>query len=79
MNKYTLQRSRKVNETVDEYIVIDDVKLREICDELGIDIDKLMMLRKRVAQWLDGETLHGSIAKAGLPITMQSHSLKVTA
>ena len=47
--------------------------------ETGIDIDKLMMLRKRVAQWLDGETLHGSIAKAGLPLTMKSHSLKVTA
>jgi hydroxymethylglutaryl-CoA lyase len=33
----------------------------------GIDFDKLMALRAQVAQWLEGECLHGSIAQAGLP------------
>lgn len=42
MNHYTIQRVRHVTETVMEYITIDDLKLREICDELGIDIDKLV-------------------------------------
>ena len=33
----------------------------------GIDFDKLMALRSKVAGWLAGECLHGSIAQAGLP------------
>ncbi len=33
----------------------------------GIDFDKLMALRAKVAAWLAGECLHGSIAQAGLP------------
>ena len=33
----------------------------------GIDFDKLMALRAKVALWLAGECLHGSIAHAGLP------------
>ena len=37
MNKYTLQRVRLIRETIDEYIVIDDLKLQEICEELDID------------------------------------------
>lgn len=37
--------------------------------QTGIDIDKLMALRARVAPWLAGECLHGSIAQAGLPKT----------
>ena len=37
----------------------------------GLDFDALLALRARVAQWLDGETLHGSIARAGLPKTMK--------
>ncbi len=36
----------------------------------GIDFDALIALRGRVAQWLDGEALHGTIARAGLPKTM---------
>ena len=40
MNKYTFQRTRQVNETIDEYIVIDDLKLREYCAEIGIDFDE---------------------------------------
>jgi len=37
----------------------------------GLDFDALVALRGRVAQWLDGEALHGSIARAGLPKTMR--------
>jgi hydroxymethylglutaryl-CoA lyase len=37
----------------------------------GLDFDKLLTLRAHVAQWLDGETLHGSLWRAGLPKTMK--------
>jgi hydroxymethylglutaryl-CoA lyase len=37
----------------------------------GLDVDALIALRARVARWLDGEPLHGSIARAGLPKTMK--------
>ena len=37
--------------------------------ETGIDIDKLLALRARVAQWLAGEALHGTLWRAGLPKT----------
>ncbi len=37
----------------------------------GLDFDALLALRTRLAQWLEGEPLHGSIARAGLPKTMQ--------
>jgi hydroxymethylglutaryl-CoA lyase len=37
----------------------------------GLDFDALIALRGRVAQWLEGEALHGSIARAGLPKTMK--------
>jgi hydroxymethylglutaryl-CoA lyase len=37
----------------------------------GLDLDALIALRGRLAQWLGGESLHGSIAKAGLPRTLQ--------
>ena len=36
----------------------------------GLDFDALIALRGRVAGWLDGEPLHGSIWRAGLPKTM---------
>ncbi len=36
----------------------------------GIDFDKLIALRAKVAGWLDGETLHGTLWRAGLPKTM---------
>lgn len=36
----------------------------------GIDFDGLLALRAKVAGWLDGEALHGTIARAGLPKTM---------
>ena len=37
--------------------------------ETGIDIHALLRLRGRVAQWLEGETLHGALWRAGLPRT----------
>ena len=36
----------------------------------GLDFDALIALRGRVAGWIDGEPLHGSIWRAGLPKTM---------
>jgi hydroxymethylglutaryl-CoA lyase len=38
--------------------------------ETGQDFDALLALRKKVAHWLEGETLHGSLWRAGLPKTM---------
>jgi len=36
----------------------------------GQDFDRLLALRAKLARWLDGETLHGSLWRAGLPKTM---------
>ncbi len=38
----------------------------------GVDIDKLLALRAKVARWLDGEALHGALWRAGLPKTMRA-------
>jgi hydroxymethylglutaryl-CoA lyase len=38
--------------------------------DTGLDFDKLLALRAQVAGWLQGETLHGSVWRAGLPKTM---------
>ena len=38
--------------------------------ETGLDIPRLLALRAKVAQWLQGETLHGTLWRAGLPRTM---------
>jgi len=35
----------------------------------GVDLPKLLDLRKRVAAWLDGETLQGTVWRAGFPKT----------
>jgi hydroxymethylglutaryl-CoA lyase len=40
----------------------------------GIDIPKLLALRAKVAHWLQGETLHGSLWLSGLPKTFPAHS-----
>lgn len=40
----------------------------------GLDFDALMALRGRIAQWLAGEPLHGSIWRAGLPRTLKELS-----
>ncbi|WBY02558.1 hydroxymethylglutaryl-CoA lyase [Ramlibacter tataouinensis] len=38
----------------------------------GIDFDRLLALRAQVAQWLEGEPLHGTLWRAGLPRTMRA-------
>jgi hydroxymethylglutaryl-CoA lyase len=35
----------------------------------GIDIDRLLALRAKVAGWLEGQALHGTLWRAGLPKT----------
>jgi hydroxymethylglutaryl-CoA lyase len=40
--------------------------------ETGLDFDKLLALRRRVAEWLAGETLHGTLWRAGLPKSLAS-------
>ncbi|HKT95625.1 MAG TPA: hydroxymethylglutaryl-CoA lyase [Paraburkholderia sp.] len=43
--------------------------------ETGIDIEALLALRAQVAQWLENETLHGTLWRAGLPKAFHaSHS-----
>lgn len=37
----------------------------------GLDFDALIALRARLAQWLIGEPLHGTLWRAGLPRTMK--------
>jgi hydroxymethylglutaryl-CoA lyase len=39
--------------------------------ETGLDFDALVTLRGKLARWLEGETLHGSLWRAGLPKTMK--------
>ncbi|MEO8304380.1 MAG: hydroxymethylglutaryl-CoA lyase [Betaproteobacteria bacterium] len=41
----------------------------------GQDFDRLLLLRAKVAAWLDGETLHGTLWRAGLPRTLASASV----
>jgi hydroxymethylglutaryl-CoA lyase len=38
--------------------------------DTGIQFSALMHLRAQVAQWLEGETLHGTLWRAGLPKTL---------
>ena len=42
--------------------------------ETGLDFDRLIALRGKVARWLEGETLHGSVWRAGLPRTMKQEA-----
>lgn len=37
----------------------------------GLDFDALLALRSKLARWLEGEALHGSLWRAGLPRTMK--------
>ncbi|MDB5742678.1 MAG: hydroxymethylglutaryl-CoA lyase [Polaromonas sp.] len=46
--------------------------------QTGIDFDKLMALRGKVADWLQGQTLHGTLWRAGLPKTMQAPAIPAT-
>jgi hydroxymethylglutaryl-CoA lyase len=43
--------------------------------DTGIDFGQLIALRAQVAQWLAGESLHGSIAQAGLPKTLRPEEM----
>jgi hydroxymethylglutaryl-CoA lyase len=38
----------------------------------GLDFDALIALRARLAGWLEGEALHGTLWRAGLPRTMRA-------
>jgi hydroxymethylglutaryl-CoA lyase len=38
--------------------------------ETGLDFDRLLALRGKVSRWLEGETLHGTVWRAGLPKTL---------
>ncbi|HSB22562.1 MAG TPA: hydroxymethylglutaryl-CoA lyase [Burkholderiaceae bacterium] len=40
----------------------------------GLDFDRLIALRARLSGWLDGETLHGTLWRAGLPKTLRAHA-----
>jgi hydroxymethylglutaryl-CoA lyase len=40
----------------------------------GIDLDRLLALRRDLAGWLAGETLHGTLWRAGLPKTFRARS-----
>ena len=44
--------------------------------ETGIDIERLLALRAKVAQWLANETLHGTLWLAGLPKTFPARSVQ---
>jgi hydroxymethylglutaryl-CoA lyase len=41
----------------------------------GLDFDALVALRGRLGGWLEGETLHGSLWRAGLPKTMRGEGV----
>ncbi|MGZ5270253.1 MAG: hydroxymethylglutaryl-CoA lyase [Ramlibacter sp.] len=43
--------------------------------ETGLDFDALIALRGKLAGWLEGETLHGSLWRAGLPRTMRGEEV----
>ncbi len=45
----------------------------------GIDVTALLALRQRVASWLAGETLHGTLWRAGLPQNAAPAVLRETA
>jgi hydroxymethylglutaryl-CoA lyase len=40
----------------------------------GQDFARLLALRAQVARWLAGETLHGTLWRAGLPKTLQAEA-----
>jgi hydroxymethylglutaryl-CoA lyase len=47
--------------------------------ETGIDLPRLLKTRGRVAEWLHGETLHGTLWLAGLPKTFPAAGTTATA
>lgn len=47
--------------------------------DTGLDIEGLLALRQRVAAWLEGETLHGTLWRAGLPRNFAAAPARATA
>ncbi|MGY8524750.1 hydroxymethylglutaryl-CoA lyase [Paracidovorax citrulli] len=47
--------------------------------DTGLDIEALLALRQRVAEWLEGETLHGTLWRAGLPRNFAAAHARATA
>jgi hydroxymethylglutaryl-CoA lyase len=47
--------------------------------ETGQDFDSLIALREKLAGWLSGERLSGSLWRAGLPKTMKHETLSLRA
>jgi len=47
--------------------------------DTGIDIERLLALRARVAGWLQGEALHGTLWRAGLPKTFTAPPARAAA
>ena len=43
--------------------------------ETGIDIERLLAVRAKIADWLAGEMLHGTLWRAGLPKTFGQAAL----
>jgi hydroxymethylglutaryl-CoA lyase len=43
--------------------------------ETGVDFNALVALRGKLAAWLQGETLHGSLWRAGLPKSMRAEEV----
>ncbi|RQR37291.1 hydroxymethylglutaryl-CoA lyase [Burkholderia sp. Bp9142] len=46
--------------------------LADMAIDTGIDLTALLALRAKVARWLDGESLHGALWRAGLPNTYRA-------
>lgn len=47
--------------------------------DTGLDIDALLRLRAKVAAWLDGESLHGALWRAGLPCSVKADAAPAAA
>ena len=45
--------------------------------DTGIDLTALLALRAKVARWLDGESLHGALWRAGLPKTHRASTAHI--
>lgn len=47
--------------------------------DTGLDIEALLRLRAKVAAWLDGESLHGALWRAGLPRSVNADAATAAA
>lgn len=47
--------------------------------DTGLDIEALLRLRAKVAAWLDGESLHGALWRAGLPRSVKADAAAAAA